>query len=70
MQETRSQLGTAKFLLYSLFGLFVFFYPLTLGGRTTISVDHIISYITRELASGAKVYILLLMYVGAVLFFV
>ena len=70
MQETRSQLGTAKFLLYSLFGLFVFFYPLTLGGRTTIPVDHIISYITRELASGAKVYILLLMYVGAVLPFV
>ena len=55
---------------YSLFGLFMFFFPLNLWGRTTIPVDHIISYITRELASGARLYILLVMYVGAVLPFV
>ena len=70
MAEDRSGTGLFKFVCYSLFGLFMFFCPLSLWGKTTIPVDHIISYITRELSSGAKLYILLVMYVGAVLPFV
>ena len=70
MAEDRSGTGLFKFVCYSLFGLFMFFYPLSLWGKTTIPVDHIISYITRELSSGAKLYILLVMYVGAVLPFI
>ena len=59
-----------KFVGYSLFGIFMFFYPLELAGKTTIPVDHIISYITGNLAAAAKYYILGVMYCGAVLPFI
>ena len=56
-----------KFVLCSLFGVFMFFYPLTIGGKSTIPVDHSISYIRANWASGAKLYVLLVMYCGALL---
>lgn len=66
MQATQGN-ALFKFLGYSLFGIFVFFYPLQIGTRTTIPVDHIISFITSEMAVAAKYYILVIMYCGAVL---
>lgn len=73
MTDTESAKGNTsvvKFLGYSLFGLFMFFFPLTIGGKSTIPVDHIISYITTNLLGPAKIYILLVMYFGAVLPFI
>ena len=40
MAEDRSGTGLFKFVCYSLFGLFMFFYPLSLWGKTIILVDH------------------------------
>lgn len=48
----------------------MFFFPLEIGGKSTIPVDHIISFITSNLAEAAKFYILIVMYVGAVLPFI
>ncbi|MDR1378743.1 MAG: YjiH family protein [Synergistaceae bacterium] len=62
--------GVYKFLGYSLFGVFMFFCPITLGGRSTIPVDHIISFINVNWLEGAKIYILLVMYCGAVIPFI
>lgn len=59
-----------KFLGYSLFGVLMFFCPVTIAGKSTIPVDHIISFITTKLLQPARVYILVIMYLGAVLPFV
>ncbi len=70
MTEQKNNAAVVKFIAYSLFGIFMFFFPLELGGKSTIPVDHIITFITTRLASFAKYYILLVMYMGAVLPFV
>ena len=72
MTDQRATSGTSawKFLVYSLFGLFMFFCPLTIGGRSTIPVDHIITWITTDLAEPTRWAILLIMWTGAVLPFV
>ena len=73
MTETSADRGSAallKFLGYSLFGVFMFFCPITVGGRSTIPVDHIITFITTSLLGPAKIYILLVMYLGAVIPFI
>ncbi|MDR2529888.1 MAG: YjiH family protein [Synergistaceae bacterium] len=73
MSENRaaqSDIGLIKFLGFSLFGVFVFFCPITIGGRSTIPVDHIITIITRNGLEGARIYILLVMYCGAALPFI
>jgi nucleoside recognition membrane protein YjiH len=63
----QSKVGLYKFLGYSLFGVFMFFCPITIGGRSTIPVDHIISFITGNWLEPAKIYILIVMYCGALL---
>lgn len=45
----------------------MFFFPLDIGSKSTIPVDHIITFITTRLAVFAKYYILVVMYIGAIL---
>ena len=59
-----------KFIGYSLFGVFMFFCPITINGKSTIPVDHIITYITTNLLEPARIYILIVMYLGAALPFI
>lgn len=59
-----------KFLGYSFFGVFMFFCPISIGRNSTIPVDHIISFIRSDLLGAAKIYILIVMYCGAVLPFI
>ncbi len=70
MKKRENSAAVLKFLFYSLFGIFMFFFPLNIGGKSTIPVDHIITFITKDLAVAAKYYILLVMYVGAALPFI
>lgn len=70
MKKEQSASSALKFVVFSLFGIFMFFCPLEIGGKSTIPVDHIISFITTNLAEPAKFYILLVMYAGAVLPFI
>lgn len=67
MKSEHSSSAALKFVLGSLFGIFMFFCPLEIAGKSTIPVDHIISFITTNLAAAAKYYILLVMYIGAAL---
>lgn len=69
MKES-GQYGVWRFLGFSLFGIFMFFFPVTIAGKSTIPVDHIIGWIQRDLTEGARIYILLVMYCGAILPFV
>jgi nucleoside recognition membrane protein YjiH len=66
----QGNIGLVKFLGYSLFGIFMFFCPITIGGRSTIPVDHIINLVTTNFSEAAKIYILIVMYFGAVLPFI
>ncbi|MDR2176015.1 MAG: YjiH family protein [Synergistaceae bacterium] len=69
-KTAQNNIGLYKFLGYSLFGVFMFFCPISIGGRSTIPVDHIISYISANWLEAAKIYILIVMYCGAVLPFI
>lgn len=70
MKTERTASVAMKFIGFSLFGIFMFFCPLEIGGKSTIPVDHIISFITTHLAEPAKFYILFVMYFGAALPFI
>lgn len=39
----------ALFLLYALFGIFMFFIPITIGGKSTIPIDHITNFVKKIL---------------------
>lgn len=56
-----------KFISYSLFGVFLFFCPVTIAGKSTIPVDHVITFIMTYLLTPSKIYLLIVMYLGAVL---
>lgn len=38
----------ALFLLYALFGIFMFFIPITIGGKSTIPIDHITNFVKKN----------------------
>jgi nucleoside recognition membrane protein YjiH len=67
---TKSYGSYIKFLVFSLFGIFMFFCPVTFNNRSTIPIDHIITLITGNLMGPARIYALIVMYIGAVLPFV
>ncbi|WP_337877952.1 YjiH family protein [Caldimonas sp.] len=54
-----------KLLAFSALGVFLFFVDLEIGGRRTIPIDHISSYLVREQRSLAAVFVLALMAWGA-----
>ena len=56
-----------KFFIYSMIGIFMFFVPVTIGGRSTIPLDHIVGYISKHLAGMTPYYALVVIIAGAVL---
>lgn len=69
-QRPSRQEAILRFVLYSAFGMFMFFCPLELAGKSTIPVDHIITFLTTHCQTFAKYYILSVMYIGATLPFI
>ncbi|MDM7464392.1 YjiH family protein [Tepidimonas taiwanensis] len=55
-----------KLLAFSAVGVFLFFVDIEIGGRRTIPVDHLSSYLVREQRSLAVAFVLALMAWGAV----
>ena len=51
---------------YSAIGVIAFFAPLTIGGKTTILLDHIVTFLTRDLKSFSHLIALGLLLAGAV----
>ncbi len=56
-----------KFFIYSLVGVFMFFVPITIGGRSTIPLDYIVGYISKNMAGVTPYYALIVIVAGAVL---
>ncbi len=51
----------APFIFYSALGLFMFFVPITIGPKTTIPVDHIITAIRNNFPQGGAIYAVIVM---------
>ncbi|NEX80195.1 YjiH family protein [Bacillus thermocopriae] len=60
----------AKFFVYSAIGIFVFFIPVTLNGKSSIMLDHIVSYIQTSVPGVLPYYALLVILLGAIYPFV
>lgn len=60
----------ARLILFSAIGIFFFFVPVEVAGKSTIPLDHIVSWIRTHQADGAAVYALLLIIAGGVYPFV
>lgn len=61
-----STIDVLKFIFYSIIGIFLFFIPITIGGKTTIPLDHIVTYILK-ISYFRQVYGTILVIVGAIL---
>jgi nucleoside recognition membrane protein YjiH len=62
---SKSAVGAFKFFIYSLIGIFVFFVPVTLNGKSSIILDHIVSGIIGLSSSAVTVYALIVLALGA-----
>ncbi len=61
-----NMLNVVKFFIFSAIGIFVFFIPITLNGKSSIMLDHIVSYIQTAASGALPYYALLVILLGAV----
>jgi len=55
-----------KFFAFSLFGIFMFFISITLNGKKTIPLDHLVTFIRTQISSIIVYYILIVVVAGAI----
>ncbi|WP_295238776.1 YjiH family protein [Veillonella sp.] len=58
-----------RFVIFSILGIIIFFIPITIGGKSTIPLDHVVSYILK-IPYFQEVYGGLLVVIGALLPFI
>ncbi|TDL74355.1 YjiH family protein [Rhodococcus qingshengii] len=68
--QNSNMLNVMKFFVFSAIGIFVFFVPVTLNGKSSIMLDHFVSYIQLAVPSVLPYYALLVILLGAVYPFV
>jgi nucleoside recognition membrane protein YjiH len=68
--QNSNMLNVMKFFVFSAIGIFVFFIPVTLNGKSSIMLDHFVSYIQLMVPSVLPYYALLVILLGAVYPFV
>jgi nucleoside recognition membrane protein YjiH len=68
--QNSNLLNVMKFFVFSAIGIFVFFIPVTLNGKSSIILDHFVSYIQLAVPSVLPYYALLVILLGAVYPFV
>ena len=59
-----------RFVLYSAIGIFMFFVPVTIGGKSTIPLDHIVTWLRENVGAAVPYYALAVILAGTVLPFV
>ena len=57
----------AKFVVFSLIGIAMFFIPITLNGTSTIPLDHLVTFIRNALGPAVPIYILILLLAGTIM---
>lgn len=69
--KEKSQLANApvssvfRFIGYSLIGIFIFFVPITIGGASSILLDHVVTWIRTSFSGAIPYYALLVVVAGA-----
>ena len=58
-----------KFVLFAAFGIFMFFIPISIGGKSTIPVDHIVTLV-RMIPNWGPIYAGIVVIIGGVLPFI
>ncbi|SHK61542.1 YjiH family protein [Paramaledivibacter caminithermalis] len=58
--------GMIKFIFYSLIGIFMFFIPISVGGKSTIPLDHIVTGIKTGFPTLAPIYALIVIIIGGI----
>ena len=58
--------GLLKLVLYSLIGIFMFFIPITIGGSSTIPIDHLVTGIKNAFPGLASLYGLIIIILGGI----
>lgn len=59
-----------KFFVYSIIGAFMFFVPVTMGGKSSITLDHIVTFIQTNATSLVPYYALIVIAAGTIYPFV
>lgn len=54
-----------KFVVLSLIGIFMFFIPIDIGGKSTIPLDHLVSFVKSAAPSLMPYYALIVIILGA-----
>ncbi|MEC1521116.1 YjiH family protein [Neobacillus niacini] len=68
--QNSNYLNSMKFFVFSAIGIFVFFVPVTLNGKSSIMLDHLVSFIQLAVPSVLPYYALLVILLGAIYPFV
>ncbi|WP_417234505.1 YjiH family protein [Arthrobacter sp.] len=58
--------GAWRFFVFSAVGIFMFFIPITLGGTSTIPLDHVVTFVTKLLGESVRYVALALIIAGTV----
>lgn len=64
--ESSAGQNLASFILYSAIGIFMFFIPVTIGGNSTIPLDHIVTGLRTAFPSLAPIYGLIVIVLGGI----
>ncbi|RAL22733.1 histidine transporter [Thermoflavimicrobium daqui] len=55
-----------RFFVYSIIGIFMFFIPVTMSGKSSIPLDHLVTLIREHIPSFVPIYVLILIAAGVV----
>lgn len=58
--------NVVKFVLFSAIGIFMFFIPLSVGGKSSIPLDHVVTWLRATFPSLAPYYAILVILLGAI----
>ena len=64
--QNSNMLNMMKFFVFSAIGIFVFFVPITLNGKSSIMLDHFVSFIQLAVPGVLPYYALLVILLGAI----
>ncbi|OYD06241.1 YjiH family protein [Paludifilum halophilum] len=63
--QPRSGKPVVKFFLFSIIGLFMFFVPVTVNDRSSIPLDHLVTFLEQTFPSAVSYYVLTVIGLGA-----
>lgn len=55
-----------KFVIFSMIGIFMFFIPIEWNGKSSIPLDHFVTWVRNIVGKGASYYVLILVMLGAI----